>query len=151
MTTINKSAADPTTPLLTRKQINYATERCRRIAAKKKSDLEEAARSERQPELSDFDRVQMLRRRDVEIDVSLLRLPSERDRHYYAPRVIDCADFSASNKAVEDHNAAISKRLKKAQAKVDRRAELIQDKFELGEPHDALRLLTEFEAEEFSL
>lgn len=143
--------ADLTSQPLSRKQINYATERCKRIATKKKAELEEEANRLRRPELTDYDRATMVRDGTVTLDVSRIKPPDRTDRYYNAPRVVDCADFSKMEATISSHNKAVDKSLNKARAVVEKRAAAILDRFELGEPREALRLLTEFEAQEFSL
>lgn len=143
---------DLTSKPLTRKQINYAIERCKRIASMKKVGLDDEASRLRKPELCDYDRVMMIRDGKVTIDVTRLKVDRNIiDRHYYAPRVTDCADFSAQESEIKSHNKAVDKALKKARLAVERRAAAILDRFELGEPSEALQLLTEFDAQEFSL
>lgn len=143
--------ADLVSKPLTRKQINYATERCKRIAVKKKADLEDLAQRERLPELTDAARVKMLLDGKVTIDLSRLKLPATPDRYWRCPSVVDCADFSDKEGEISLHNKAVDKALKRAQSATDKRAAAILDRFELGEPSEALRLLTEFEATEFRL
>lgn len=136
---------------LSRQQIKYAVERCRRIAAKKIHDLEDTASEQRDPELTDYDRVMMIKDGTVALDVSRVK-PERTDRYYYhAPRIVDCADFSGREKTISAHNKEVEKRLKAAKERVSRRTAAIIDRFELGEPAEALDLLTKFEAEEFSL
>lgn len=140
-----------TTKPLSRQQIKYAVERCRRIATKKMQDLEATASEQREPELTDYTRVMMIKEGTVELDPSRIK-PDRADRHhYYAPRLVDCADFSAAEKAISTHNKAVDRKLKAAKEKVSSRTAAIIDRFELGEPAEALDLLTKFEAEEFTL
>lgn len=135
---------------LSRQQITYAKERCRRIASKKKQDLELTASEQRHPELTDYDRTILIKSGEVQIDVSRIK-PDRSDRHYYSPRIVDCADFSDREKSIATHNKAVERKLAAAKEKVRKREDAILDRFELGEPAEALDLLTKFEAEEFTL
>ena len=139
-----------TTKPLTRAQIGYAKERCIRIAGRKRGEINTAADAERLPDLTDYDKLMLMKSGDVEVD--LHRIKSERsDRQYYAPRIVDVGDFSIHEKRIKAHNKEVEKRKAKAIQAIDRRAESIIDRFELGEPEEALDLLTKFEAEEFAL
>lgn len=135
---------------LTRQQITYAKERCRRIASRKKQDLDTEAAAHRHPELTDYDRTILIKSGEVSLDVSRVK-PDRSDRHYYSPRVVDCADFSDREQAIATHNKAVDRKLSAAKEKVSRRENAIIDRFELGESAEALDLLTKFEAEEFTL
>lgn len=135
---------------LSRQQIKYATERCVRIAGKKRGEINVAADSELLPDLTDYDKLMLMRRGEVEIDITSIK-PDRTDRRYYAPRVVELGNFSLHTKRVKEHNKEVEKRRNKAIQAIERRAAAIIDRFELGEPAEALDLLTKFEAEEFSL